>query len=239
MKESGPRLGGGAFPAQGAQLLAEKDGCAVWQFQNESGEGTMTVYDVFPGVMLSFNDFHMARYESAYVAGRPLFAIDHCREGRMEYAAGENAVAYTGAGDMKLDLRRQHTGVFRFPSSLDPSEKSVIRMGKSGRNQHAVVLQHPVNFGESLLRLRHDVQGVGHDDHVKAAVGIGQVKHVLHGEMQLGGSVVPFRIRDHLRRCVRGLDMGGAVYDVLGDQSRAGGQLQHGSVPHHRPQQLI
>ena len=123
MKESGPRLGGGAFPAQGAQLLAEKDGCAVWQFQNESGEGTMTVYDVFPGVMLSFNDFHMARYESAYVAGRPLFAIDHCREGRMEYAACENAVAYTSAGDMKLDLRRQHTGVFRFPSSLYHSQR--------------------------------------------------------------------------------------------------------------------
>ena len=117
MKESEPRLGGGVFPAQGAMLLVENDSCAVWQFRNESGEGTMTVYDVFPGVMLSFNDFHMARYESAYVAGRPLFAIDHCREGRMEYAAGENAVAYTGAGDMKLDLRRQHTGVFRFPSS--------------------------------------------------------------------------------------------------------------------------
>ena len=116
MKESGPRLGGGAFPAQGAQLLAEKDGCAVWQFRNGSGEGTMTVYDVFPGVMLSFNDFHMAQYESAYVAEQPLFAIDHCREGRMEYAAGENTVAYTSAGDMKLDLRRQHTGVFRFPS---------------------------------------------------------------------------------------------------------------------------
>lgn len=35
----------------------------------------------------------------------------------MEYAAGENTVAYTGAGDMKLDLRLRHTGVFRFPSS--------------------------------------------------------------------------------------------------------------------------
>ena len=106
-----------AFAEQGAMLLVENDNCAVWQFRNESGDGTMTVYDVFPGVMLSFNDFHMAHYESAYVAGRPLFAIDHCREGRMEYAAGEHAVAYTGAGDMKLDLRRQHTGVFRFPSS--------------------------------------------------------------------------------------------------------------------------
>ena len=117
MKEFDPRLEGNAFSEQGAQLLAENDGCAVWQFRSESGEGTMTVYDVFPGVMLSFNDFHMAHYESAYVAGRPLFAIDHCREGRMEYAAGENAVAYTGVGDMKLDLRRQHTGIFRFPSS--------------------------------------------------------------------------------------------------------------------------
>ena len=117
MKESDLHLDDGTFSAQGAQLLAENDGCAVWQFRNESGEGTMTVYDVFPGVILSFNDFHMAHYESTYVAGQPLFAIDHCREGRMEYAAGENAVAYTGAGDMKLDLRRQHTGVFRFPSS--------------------------------------------------------------------------------------------------------------------------
>ena len=106
-----------AFAEQGAMLLVENDNCAVWQFRNDSGEGTMTVYEVFPGVMLSFNDFHMAHYESAYVAGRPIFAIDHCREGRMEYAACENTVAYTSAGDMKLDLRRQHTGVFRFPSS--------------------------------------------------------------------------------------------------------------------------
>ena len=39
---------------------------------------------------MSFNDFHMARYDSGYVADRELLAIDHCREGRMEYQAGEN-----------------------------------------------------------------------------------------------------------------------------------------------------
>ena len=131
----------------------------MWQFQNKSGEGTMTVYDVFPGVMLSFNDFHIAYYKSDYVAGRPLFAIDHCREGRMEYAAGENAVAYTGAGDMKLDLRRQHR---RVPLPVQPlpfPKENVIRMGKGGRHQHAVVLQHPADLGEGLLRLRNDMQG--------------------------------------------------------------------------------
>lgn len=117
MKEDDMLFSSGELSAQGAQLLAQNDGCAVWQFRNESGDGTMTIYNVFPGVMLSFNDFHMPHYESAYVAGRRLFAVDHCREGRMEYTVGANAVAYIGAGDMKLDLRKQHTGDFHFPSS--------------------------------------------------------------------------------------------------------------------------
>ena len=104
------------FEKQGAILLAQSDGCAVWQFRNETGDGTMTVYEVFPGVMLSFNDFHMGCFESTYVADRRLLAIDHCREGRMEYSPGDGMLAYTGAGDMKLDLRRQHTGTFVFPS---------------------------------------------------------------------------------------------------------------------------
>ena len=104
------------FEHQGAILLAQSDGCAVWQFRNETGNGTMTTYEIFSGVMLAFNDFHMERYECDFVADRRMLAIDHCREGRMEYPAGDNLVAYTAAGDMKLDLREQHTGTFHFPS---------------------------------------------------------------------------------------------------------------------------
>ena len=101
---------------QGAILLAQSDGCAVWQFRNETGDGTMTTYEIFSGMMLAFNDFHMERYECDFVADRRMLAIDHCREGRMDYAASDNLVAYTAAGDMKLDLREQHTGTFHFPS---------------------------------------------------------------------------------------------------------------------------
>lgn len=101
---------------QGALLQAKSGGCAVWQLRNETGDGTMTVYDIFPGAMLIFNDFHMEHYESSFVSDRPILAIDHCREGRMEYAPGEGMLAYTAAGDMKLDLRLRHTGTFVFPS---------------------------------------------------------------------------------------------------------------------------
>lgn len=102
----------------GALLLARSDECAVWQFRNESGDGTMTVYPVFEGVALNFNDFHMAYFDSGFAPEAELLAVDHCREGRMEYAAAENAVGYMSAGDVKLD-RRRHTGRFVFPTGHD------------------------------------------------------------------------------------------------------------------------
>lgn len=91
----------------------------------------MTAYDVFPGVVLSFNDFHMGRFESSYVADRRLFAIDHCREGRMEYAPGDGMLAYTEVGDMKLDLRMLMFVFFSFSifASLEPISDSAHVLG--------------------------------------------------------------------------------------------------------------
>lgn len=105
------------FTEENGILLARSDGCSVYQFRNATGDGTMTCYEIFPGAMLCFNDFHMAHFDSAYTPGREMFAIDHCREGKMEYLAATNAYAYVGAGDIKLDRRLTHTGRFTFPSS--------------------------------------------------------------------------------------------------------------------------
>lgn len=104
------------FKQQGAVLLAQSGGCSVWQFRSDSGEGTMTTYELFPGVALSFNDFHMASFDSSFAAQQRLLAVDYCREGRMEYTAAENALSYIKAGDLKLDRRLTHQGRFVFPS---------------------------------------------------------------------------------------------------------------------------
>ena len=39
----------------------------------------------------------------------------------------------------------------------DLAGKRVSRMGKGGRDEHTVVLQHPADLGKGFLRLRHDV----------------------------------------------------------------------------------
>ena len=97
------------------QLLAKSDGCVVYQAKNGSGDGTMTMYEVFPGVSLAYNDYHMRDYNMSYTPRQSIFCIDHCREGRMEYPTADGALSYMEAGDLKLDRRLNHVGPFDFP----------------------------------------------------------------------------------------------------------------------------
>ena len=112
----------------------------------------MTAYDVFPGVLLSFNDFHMESYHSSYVPDRRILAIDHCREGRMEYSAGDGRIGCTSAGDMKLDLRRQHTGEFIFPSCHYHGLTVAIDLDIIGQSLSEEVKDFPVAPEEIITR---------------------------------------------------------------------------------------
>ena len=121
----------------------------------------------------------------------------------------------------------------------DLAGKRVPCMGEGRRDEHTVILQHPLDFLQGFLRLRHDVQCVGHDHHIKGLIRIGQAEHILHGEVQLCRSVIPLCFGDHLRGGVRRLDVRRRVYDVFCDQSRAGRKLQHRLGFYNRPDQCI
>ena len=77
----------------------------------------MTVYEVFPGTTILYNDFHMAYCDSSFETRQDLLCIDYCREGRMEYAVGDDAFSYVEAGDLKVDRRLKHKGYFSLPLS--------------------------------------------------------------------------------------------------------------------------
>lgn len=40
-------------------LLCRDESCSVYQMKNETGDGTATYYEVYPGVGVMYNDFHM------------------------------------------------------------------------------------------------------------------------------------------------------------------------------------
>lgn len=95
--------------------VIETEECKVMRVHDSSGDGIMTIYYVFPGVFLMYNDFHMKECISGFQTDEKLFCIDHCREGRIEQEVNIGAYCYLQAGDLKIDQRIHHTGRVSFP----------------------------------------------------------------------------------------------------------------------------
>lgn len=95
--------------------IVETNDCKILRVDDESGEGTMTMYSVFDGVYMMFNDFHMKRCYSGFSCEESVLCIDHCREGRIEHRTDRDMLYYMEAGDMRIDKRVHHTGNMNFP----------------------------------------------------------------------------------------------------------------------------
>ncbi|TCK98727.1 AraC family transcriptional regulator [Natranaerovirga hydrolytica] len=95
-------------------LKSEKD-CTVYKMQDVSGEGTMTWYKVFPGIYLSYNDFHMETCCSAFKRETDILTIDHCRQGRIEWELTKNRYMYLQEGDLFINSKDYQAVGFGFP----------------------------------------------------------------------------------------------------------------------------
>lgn len=117
----------------------------------------MHFYEVFPGVMLAYNDFHMRCYQSDFKPGADVFCIDHCREGRLEYPAAQNAYSYVEAGDLKLDRRLTHRGLFEMPLSHYHGAMISFDMGIACASLHQEIKDFPVDLRALQKKYCRDV----------------------------------------------------------------------------------
>lgn len=124
-----------------------KDGdCAIATFHNETGTGTITSYQVFPGIYLMFNDFHIAFYQETFLLKNSLFCIDHCLEGRMEYERSVRNYAYMEPGNVKLDPRLNHEGLFTFPLMRYLGLTIVFKLPESEKTLFALMENSPIDL---------------------------------------------------------------------------------------------
>ena len=107
----------GADFGDNIEEVVETEECKVLRLNDPSGDGLMTIYRVFDGVYLMYNDFHLAHCYSRFTSCANILCIDHCREGRMEHRTEQDLHYYIEAGDMRVDQRVHHTGDVDFPLS--------------------------------------------------------------------------------------------------------------------------
>lgn len=91
------------FSQQNMNLLCRGDSCSVYQMKNETVDGTATYYEVYPGIGVIYNDFHMASCPPRRFDNTHYISIHHCREGRIEWEVSNGAYLYLASGDIMLD----------------------------------------------------------------------------------------------------------------------------------------
>ncbi|MDO4281200.1 MAG: AraC family transcriptional regulator [Peptococcaceae bacterium] len=97
--------------------IIETPECTVFQLLDESGEGTMTLYNIFDGAYMMVNDMHLTSCVSHFKQhdGSQLLCIDHCREGRIENEIADGAYCYLQEHELRVDNRHHHSGPVSLP----------------------------------------------------------------------------------------------------------------------------
>ena len=72
------------------KLLCRDESCSVYQMKNETGDGTATYYEVYPGMGVIYNDFHMASCPPRRFDNTHNISIHHCRRAAL---SGKSAMA--------------------------------------------------------------------------------------------------------------------------------------------------
>ncbi|MDO5063080.1 MAG: AraC family transcriptional regulator [Peptostreptococcaceae bacterium] len=98
------------------RLLAKTEDMIILRVENETGEGDMIIYQVFDGVYLMYNDFHMEYYDSLFQAAKTILAVDFCREGSLVMECDNGFCQIKKPGNICIDSRVHHKGVVKFPT---------------------------------------------------------------------------------------------------------------------------
>lgn len=100
------------------QVIVCDNDYTIYKMENETGEGIITCYPVFPGIELLYNDIHMADStgENKLVCN-DVIEINHCREGRFECEFFTGGTAFLGEGDLAVNMLSNSARGAWFPLS--------------------------------------------------------------------------------------------------------------------------
>ena len=91
------------FMHQNFQLICRDKECSIYQLKNETGDGIVIYYQLYPGIAIMYNNFHISNNKGRDMEGGDYISIHHCKEGRVESEAITGEYLYLEPGDVILE----------------------------------------------------------------------------------------------------------------------------------------
>lgn len=99
-----------------AVIPKDNDGyCTVYKMDCADGLGLMTVYEVYPGICIIYNDFEATRCQWEEPFDTDMLEINHCREGREGSRLPSGSCLYLGEGDLSIHTMDNCAHEMSFP----------------------------------------------------------------------------------------------------------------------------
>lgn len=95
----------------------QDEGDSKFHLENESGYGDITLYRVFPGIELVYNDMHMAYCNKNQQPAAHIMEINYCKEGRSECLFKKHQYCYMSSGDLSFCSLDNNAHQSEFPTS--------------------------------------------------------------------------------------------------------------------------
>ena len=112
----------------------------------------MTIYPLFSGAELYYNDMHLVPFDEAPAPARNVIEINHCRVGRYECSFGENSCCYLAPGDFAVSAGSRKKSASCFP--LRHYHGITILLDLDALGQAAALLEY---FAIDLAALRQAI----------------------------------------------------------------------------------
>lgn len=87
----------------------------IYKMNCNDGLGLMTVYKVFTGIELVYNEFEATTCLCNLPVYENIIEINHCKEGREECKLLDGSFLYMGEGDLSINMMSNHADTFSFP----------------------------------------------------------------------------------------------------------------------------
>lgn len=130
-----------------AVIPKDNDGyCTVYKMDCADGLGLMTVYQVFPGIQLIYNDFEAASCEWDEGLDNNILEINHCREGREGSRLLSGSCLYLGEGDLSIHTMDNCAPEMTFPLKHYRGISVVINLKILSKNMPEILSESEIDL---------------------------------------------------------------------------------------------
>lgn len=143
-------------PGKNYETILDNEECRIDRVWGEEGSGTSVCYRIFPGVMVTYSDYHMKACDYGFSPDCDILCIDYCKEGRIEQEIENGAFSFFEEGDLKVGRRIYHTGHAEFPLHCFKGMTILCQMEEASRSIADQIKGFPVDLYEIQRKYCND-----------------------------------------------------------------------------------